>query len=349
MGIEKLHHEHMDAYILAGLTWEEYRLQPATYHVGRTTWWRRKQALLAAGQPVKTDRQLISAGKGKCPDSTATGERLVNLAQQGDTPEWPEACRLLETGSRSALWFPADAALKVELPSGGESVCLLPVLDSYLVAWAADLTLLKRITAQLVATPDLYLCVLGDLDDLVEGMRRRLAVHGTHLPAGTINRLVRAWLKWIEPKIAFIASRNTSAKPAGIAGPQAPAIEGISLRTLFVDSSAHLNLKVSDQHYKVAVSARLRRHSLSAALQHCFDYRDARHAGPDAILLQSTRSAAMMIYSHVADVRAVVLCGTIATPIWGRAGLPCITFDAHRHAVTCFPSLTSWSRATGNR
>jgi hypothetical protein len=352
LGIETLHQEHLDHFIMAGLTWEEYRATPAPYHAGRTTWWRRKRALIAQGEPVKTDRELLRGARREAGSQRRFSPASVVPFQDDQTRNIRYAAYLLSQdrvgggGFLSANRKPYQLQpIKVE----GE-VCVVPVLGSHVLAWAADLQGLVRITNALMGTPNLYLCVLGDAKDLLAGLRTKLARYEQAAAGngGTACKVLETWISWVEPRILFVTSRDP-VTGRGIAQDASGSPDRAPWQVISCNPVAYARIKVGIEEYSLAASRSLRRYSMRSALSRAVDALENIGVGPEIILLEETRSTGTLLYRSAGREKLIMTCGRDALPEPGVMALPCFTLDAGEHRVIPYPSVGLWLQGSGGR
>lgn len=177
--------------------------------------------------------------------------------------DWEEWSAWIESGQklRKKASFSQNFA-KIELGDGTSPVILLQLGDFHIGSWATDYEALRRITQEILDTPNLYVILGGDLIDMAIKMRSVLEVTGQVLPPEQQMRFLEAWLEKIWPKVAFSCWCNHGVereeKMTGISTVK----NLLASKSVYFNGIGHPDITVGSQTYKGVISHKFRGSSM---------------------------------------------------------------------------------------
>lgn len=130
-------------------------------------------------------------------------------------------------------------------------VCLS---DTHIGNIGADHDALERLTDDILSTPNLYVALLGDMQDMAIRLRGVLEVTSNVLTPEQQHRYVESWIEEIGPRILFSTWDNHSVmREEGQAGSSRYA-DIMKRRVIWHSGIGHPDITVGGQTYKLAVS-----------------------------------------------------------------------------------------------
>jgi len=244
----------------------------------------------------------------------------------------------------------------IGLGDGKHPAVLLPFSDQHIGGRGVTYREFRRLTEEILETPNLYLALLGDVAEFAIKLRSVAEVCAQIFGPDKQIQFIEGWFEEIWPKVAFASWCNHAVereeKQAG-----SSAIKRImAKRVVFFDGIGHADLQVGSQTYRIAASHKFRGYS----------YMNATHAGQRYMRFQGVdREIAMMgdihqpafqLYWDGPTKRLSMVAGTLNInsvyanryfSIFTIPQFPCVELHHARHEFTPFESLGSWKAHSG--
>jgi len=242
---------------------------------------------------------------------------------------------------------------KIELGDGKRPVLLLPFSDQHIGGRGVTYTEFRRVTDEILQTPNLYVALLGDLLEWAIKLRSVAEVCAQIFGPDKQIQFAESWFQEIKHKVAFSSWDNheneRSEKQVGLSLLK----HVLAPHCVFFDGIGHADVVVGKQTYRIAASHKFRGYS----------YMNPCHAGQRYMRFQGIdREIAMMgdihtpAFAHYYDgpvERLSMVAGTLNVnsvyanryfSIFTQAHYPCIELDHAEHRFTPFKSLAEWKR-----
>lgn len=243
---------------------------------------------------------------------------------------------------------------EIHLGNGKKPALLLPFSDQHIGNRGTLYSEFRRMTEEILETPDLYVALIGDLLEFAIKLRSVAEVCAQIFGPDKQLQFAEDWFKEVSPKVAFVTWDNhegeRSEKQAGLSF-----LKYIfAKKVVFFDGIGHADVHVGEQTYKLAASHKFRGYS----------YMNPCHAGQRYMRFQGVdREIAMMgdihtpAFLHYYDgpkERLSLVAGALNVDsmyanryfsIFTQPHYPCIQLDPKVHEFTPFKNLAAWKRA----
>lgn len=245
----------------------------------------------------------------------------------------------------------AHIRLEVDHPVG-----VVALADTHIGDWATDPDLLERFTDELLATPDLYVILLGDLAQMAIKLRSVSEVASNLLPPELQLEYIEDWIEDIAPRVLAATWDNHAVereeKQSGISSFK----RLLNRRFVYFNGIGHLDIELGDERYAFALSHRFR--GKSQLNPNHAPVRYLREEGHD-------REIAIMGDYHVPGIQKLTLGGREKVVMntgsfqinssYAKRGfslttfpvMPMVTLNPHHHLVTPFWSVREWLATRG--
>lgn len=254
---------------------------------------------------------------------------------------------------KKASWS-QDTAV-VEFPNATTPICILPISDTHLGSWSTDYDLLEQITKEIVETPNLYVMLVGDLNQMAIKMRGVAEVMDNALKPELQDLLVERWLDLFLPKVLCASWDNHAIMRQENQMGYSPHASMIKHRVIYFPHIGHIDIKVGQQTYKVAVSHKFRGSSYLNPLHAQMRYMRMEGLDREICVQGDTHTPGMNIYYDGPVQRMTINCGTIQThstfgkrffSLFANPLYPCFTLSPDEHEFDGYKSVGRWADAT---
>jgi hypothetical protein len=271
--------------------------------------------------------------------------------------DWREGLRLADqiTAAKRKASFNQSAAT-IEFPST-EQVSFVCLGDLHFFSSGTDHRAIEELTDAILAEPNLYIVLLGDILETAINLRGVAEVQSNLMPTGYQIQAYESWLHTIRERVLFATWDNHASerfeKAAGC-----DFFGWITSRLVpFFDGIAHLDVKLGDQTYKLFATHKVRGRSQNDAT-----YGQKRYGRFDAqdreiLLAADSHKPGLDQYMDGETVKLAVNVGTLNTKsayarryfsLFSAPVFPVVTLYRDSHAFTAFWTLEQWSMAHGN-
>jgi hypothetical protein len=239
----------------------------------------------------------------------------------------------------------------IELGDGKHPIVLVPFSDQHIGGRGVTYKEFRRMTEDIISTPNLYVALLGDMTEFAIRLRSVAEVCAQIFGPDKQIQFMEDWFEEIKPKVAFATWENheteRSEKMAGFSFVKPL----IGKECVYFDGIGHADVKVGSQTYLIAASHKFRGYS----------YMNPCHAGQRYMRFQGVdREIAMMgdihqpAFMHYYDgprERLSMVAGTLNVnslyaaryfSIFTQPYYPCIRLDHKTHTFNPFKSLSAW-------
>jgi len=149
---------------------------------------------------------------------------------------------------------------KVEIDADKISVAL--IADLHIGSWGTDYTLFEKLTEEIKNTPNLYVILAGDLLQMSIKMRNVLEMSDNLLPPKWQIKFLDSWLSEIYHKVLVSTWDNHAVMREEAATGYSTYASIFDRKVDFSNGICHLDVKVKEQEYKIAVAHFFRGNSI---------------------------------------------------------------------------------------
>jgi len=178
--------------------------------------------------------------------------------QVGDF-HWREGMRQLartqEMATR-ATWQ-QNAGL-IDFGNLGRPITVICVSDLHYGAWSSDHDLIARLLDEIVATPDLYVVLLGDLEHMAINPRGVAEFTENMVPPLIQHAMTESIIEDLSPKILFSTWDNHSVVRQENGSGMSEYARLMSRACIYFNGIGHADVKVGGEVYRMAASHRFR-------------------------------------------------------------------------------------------
>jgi hypothetical protein len=256
---------------------------------------------------------------------------------------------------KSAASFSQDyAAIRIETD---KPIAVLALSDTHIGAWSTNHQLFQQITDEILETPNLYVALLGDLEQMaINAGQGIMALSDNLLPPELQHRYIESWLKEVEHRVLFSTWDNHAVmreeKGTGFSG----YADIMKRKVIWHNGIGHPDVTVGSQTYRLAVSHRFRLRTHLNPVHGGMQY--IRHEAPD-------RDISMAGDSHVAGIthwflgatpKLSINCGSYQINSgYGKrffslstaTMMPIVVLHPDKHRFTGLPAVSDWMREGG--
>lgn len=328
----------LDSAILGGMTWRQYEAAVGAGAVSLPTWRARKQELIAQGRLLRGQAPL---DERQAHQPSKAGVKTTGSSGLGADSGWATLCATIEQHARRLDLFPRACAGVLEVPAADKDICIVPVLTRHILSWASHMDTFTRVTSDIASTPNLFVCIVGDLLGMEGDLRVNLGGPGAMLQPGARHELVDAWLRQIDHKVLFIAH------PAPLTEDNRRPFRDRPLRNRFlaldpVVRAINVELVLGEQRYAVTVTERYSGNRFPTAAHLCAERIRLEGRDCDVVVAPTSGSAGACQYTECGRRSLIVGCSGSLHPRWLGPEMPCFTLSPTEHRTGAFASLDAW-------
>lgn len=244
----------------------------------------------------------------------------------------------------------------IELGDGTRPVALASFSDQHMGSWGCDYERLTQMTDELLATPDLFIALLGDYGQYSIKLRSVLEVMDNALPPEQQTEFIEDWFEEIWHKVAFATWDNHAVERQEKLAGESGIKKILSKRVVYFNGIGHIDLKVGNQLYRGAVSHAFRGRSLLNPVHACMRYMRFEGWDRDFAMMGDSHVPGMAKFTDGDKTRVAVNCGSLQNnsgfgkryfSLTTHPTYPVIVFHPDRHEMTPFWSVRDWLEARG--
>ena len=268
--------------------------------------------------------------------------------------DWRDANSVMQAmiDMKSAASFSQDEAsitLNTDQP-----IAVLALSDTHIGSWSTDHGMFERITDEILSTPNLYVALLGDLEQMaIKASQGILAVSDNLLPPELQHRYIESWLQEIEHRVLFSTWDNHAVMREEAASGYSRYADIMKRKVIWHNGIGHPNITVGTETYKLAVSHRFRLRTHLNPVHGGMQY--IRHEAPD-------REISIAGDSHVPGIchwtlggapKLSLNCGSYQVnsgygkrffSLTTSTMMPVVVLSPNRHNFIGLPSVADWMR-----
>lgn len=233
-------------------------------------------------------------------------------------------------------------------------IFVLPISDAHLGSWATDYDAFARTTEEILATPDLYIAVLGDMEQMSIKLRNVLEISDNALPPEMQSLILDLWVEEVADKILFATWDNHSVMREEAMTGRSHYKKLMSRRVIYHNGIGHVDITVGGETYKIAASHFFRGKSIDNPVHGIMRY--MRREGQDREIGIAGDSHVPGIAKYVdgPTIRLAVNSGSFQTnsgyakrffSLATHAVMPGFTLDPEDHSFTPYWSVSEWLAA----
>ena len=243
---------------------------------------------------------------------------------------------------------------KIVLGDGKTPACLLPFSDQHIGNRGTLYGEFRRKTEEILATPNLYIALVGDLLEFAIKLRSVAEVCAQIFGPDKQVQFAADWFKEISPKVAFCTWDNHEAerseKQAGLSF-----LKNIfAKKVVFFDGIGHADIHVGPQVYAVAASHKFRGYSYMNPCHAGQRYMRFQGVDREIAMMGDIHTPAFMHYYDGPKERLSMVAGALNVDsmyanryfsIFTQPHYPCVVLDPKLHEFTPYKNLAAWKRA----
>jgi len=218
-----------------------------------------KEEFLAMYPDRTADALRIKRGR-TLPSYTAESPLFSSDKNIGEL-DWREINKLVKMMQyvKSQASFSQDTAeLKIETD---KPICVVGLSDTHILSWGTDHGMFEEITNEILETPNLYVALLGDLQQMSIRMRGVLEMSDNMLPPELQHRYLESWVYEIGHKVLWATWDNHSAMREEDASGYSRYADILKRNVIYHNGIGHPDVIVGNQRYKFAATHAFKRRS----------------------------------------------------------------------------------------
>ena len=229
-----------------------------------------------------------------------------------------------------------------------EPIYILALGDAHFGSWGTDYEVLKKVTDEILNTPNLYVILLGDLLQMSIKLRGVLEVADNALPPKYQMLLLDSWLQEISHKVICSTWDNHAVMREENVTGYSKYAEIFERHHVYFNGIGHLDLQVGEQIYKIAVSHFFRGYSLENPCHGGMRYMRRMAQDREIAMAGDSHNPGVIKYIDGDRVRCVVNSGTAQTnsgyakrffSLHTSSAFPVIKLDPKTHEFTPYWNL----------
>lgn len=225
--------------------------------------------------------------------------------------EWNDELEKLQKLKRKASSSQDQAY--IELGDGKSPIILATLSDTHIGSWGCDYELLRSMTDEILATPNLYLALLGDYGQYSIKLRSVLEVADNIIPPEQQTQFIDSWFNELWPKVAFATWDNHGVERQEKQAGESSVKNILSRKVVYFNGIGHMTLKVGDQLYHGAASHKFRGTSMYNPVHGQMRYMRFEANDRDFTMAGDSHVPGMAKYTDGNKTRIAVNCGALQT------------------------------------
>jgi hypothetical protein len=270
----------------------------------------------------------------------------------GDTVGWREYVTLLRSMQEvqhARSWSQDEG--NIDFSHIDSPICVLAVSDFHLGSWGTDYDALSRITEEIVETPNLYIVILGDMEQMSIKLRNVLEVSDNAIPPEWQLDFLESWVNDVADKTLFATWDNHSVMREEAASGRSAYKRLMSRKCIYFNGIGHADLTVGQQTYRIAASHFFRGRSMLNPLHSQMRYMRFEGQDREICMAGDSHVPGIMKYVDGRTTRLAMNVGALQTnsgyakrffSLKTHDVMPCFTLHPEKHLFTPFWSLSEW-------
>lgn len=194
-----------------------------------------------------------------------------------------------------------------------EPIYVMVLGDAHFGSFGTDYEVLKRVTDEILNTPNLYVILVGDLAQMSIKLRNVLEVSDNALPPKFQMMLLDSWLNEIKHKVICSTWDNHAVMREEAVTGYSKYAEIFERHNIYFNGIGHLDLGVGDEIYKIAVAHFFRGYSLENPCHGGMRYMRRMAQDREISMAGDSHNPGMIKYVDGDRTRCVLNSGTAQT------------------------------------
>lgn len=225
---------------------------------------------------------------------------------------WREAIpvvQALQDLKKKASWSQEEA--EIDLGDGKSPVILMGFGDQHIGAYGCNYQKFVEHTEEILATPNLYVALMGDYLEMAVKLRSVLEVTSQILTPEMQEAFFESWLEDVKHKVAFATWDNHGVMRQENQAGTSSLKNILSRRVHYFNGIGHADLKVGKQVYKVAASHKFRGGSMYNRTHAQGRYIRMEASDRELVLMGDIHTWGFSQYSEGGQIRTCITGGTL--------------------------------------
>lgn len=270
-------------------------------------------------------------------------------AGRTDWRQWCRASTRMQELAKEASWSQDEAT--IAFPDATSPIGVIVLGDWHWGSWATDYNLIEQITDEILAIPNLYIIVAGDMEHMAIKLRGVNEVTDNMWRPKDQHNFTESWLEEIGPRILCACWDNHSVEREEQGGGDSTYRRIMSRRVIYHNGIGHPNIVVGNQCYRIALTHKFRGTSTLNPLASHMRYMRFEGTDRDIAIAADTHIGGIIKYTDGDRVRVAVNCGSVQTnsgfgkryfSLTTHPAFPVITLRPDRHDATPYWSIKEW-------
>ena len=150
----------------------------------------------------------------------------------------------------------------ISFPNATKPIAFVNISDWHWGSLGTDHDLIVQFTDEIKSIPDLYVGILGDMEQMAIKLRSVQEVCDNVLPPDIQADFTESWLEEMEDRILFVTWENHSAEREEKTTGRSVYKRIMNKKLIYHSHIAHVNIQVGDEVYNIAVSHKFRGNSM---------------------------------------------------------------------------------------
>ena len=235
-------------------------------------------------------------------------------------------------------------------------ILVVGMADTHIGSWGTDYELLMRITVELVETAGIYIILLGDLGQYSIKLRSVLEVSDNIVPPELQTGIIASWLDYISPKVLAATWDNHGIMRQEAQIGESPLKNMLGKRFVYHNGIGHIDLKVGEELYKLAVSHKFQGRSYLNPVHSQQRYTRMEGGDREVVMSADTHVPAIGAWFDGPTKKFATNAGTTQLnsgyakrffSLFSMPDFPALMFYPTEHRIVPFMSVGDWAAATG--
>lgn len=301
---------------------------------------------------LKRKVKPIHSGHGLGKPADFISDKRVGKSSWREMADWMEAG---QKWAGDASW--SQDAARIEFPDATEPILILPFSDTHMGSWAADVRLFRAFTDEILATPNLYVLLLGDLIEMAIKLRGVGEVTNQILRPDQQMDFMADWLDEIGHKVVGATWENHAIMREESQSGVSMMKSILNRRFVYHDGIGHMDIKVGKQIYKMALTHKFRGNSYLNRTHGPARYMRFEGTDREIAIQGDIHTPGVSEYYDGALKRIAVTCGTLHLKslyarrhfsLFTQPSFPCFElYPGDDHLIIPYWNLRTWQIAKG--
>lgn len=237
--------------------------------------------------------------------------------------------------------------MKKEFGAAGP-IAVVPLSDLHIGAMATDYTALLEITEGILANPNVFVILNGDLTETTATFKNALAVHSQVFDIEEQHAIVESWLQEIAPKVISAGWDNHAVERQERDIAMSPMKHLLNRLFRYHNGQGRVDLELGGEIYRLLVSHKLAGVSIFNRLHGAKRAIRLEYPEVDIVITGDYHTPAMEEYYDGQHKRLAIMAGNLKIDcgyqkryfsLFSHAEMPCFVLHPDRHEVVPFFTL----------